>query len=61
MANMTQLEKEQLAPQFWELVKVWKINQNDEKIPEMVSKLTKEEIEYFQLMKRMVEMEIIIL
>jgi hypothetical protein len=58
---MTQLEKEQLAPQFWELVKVWKINQNDEKIPEMVSKLTKEEIEYFQLMKRMVEMEIIIL
>jgi hypothetical protein len=58
---MTQLEKEQLAPQFWELVKVWKINQNDEKIPEMVCKLTKEEIEYFQLMKRMVEMEIIIL
>lgn len=61
MTSMTQLEKEQLAPQFWELVKVWKINQNDEKIPEMVSKLTKEEIEYFQLMKRMVEMEIIIL
>jgi hypothetical protein len=61
MANMTQLEKEKLAPQFWELIKVWKINQNDEKIPEMVSNLTKEENEYFQLMKRMVEMEIIIL
>ncbi len=58
---MTQLEKEKLAPQFWELIKVWKINQNDEKIPEMVSNLTKEENEYFQLMKRMVEMEIIIL
>ena len=58
---MTQLEKEQLAPQFWELVKVWKLNQNDTKIPEMVSNLTKEENEYFNLMKRMVEMKIIIL
>jgi hypothetical protein len=48
---MTQLEKEQLAPQFWELIKVWENNPNDKQIPELESKLIKEEKSYFEFHK----------
>ena len=44
---MTQLEKEQLAPQFWELIRVWKNNPNDEKIKSLQAELTNEELDYF--------------
>ena len=36
---------------FWELVKVWNNNPNDKQIPELESKLTKDEISYFRFHK----------
>ena len=45
------MTKEQLAPNFWELIKVWNNNPNDEQIKELESKLTKEEKSYFQFHK----------
>jgi hypothetical protein len=44
---MTQLQKEQIAPIFWELVRVWKNNPNDEKIKSLQAELTNEELDYF--------------
>ena len=44
---MTQSEKEQMAPNFWELVRVWKNNPNDEKIKSLQAQLTNEELDYF--------------
>jgi len=51
MANMTQLEKEQLAPNFWELVRVWKNNPNDAKIKSLKSQLTNDELDYFAFLQ----------
>jgi hypothetical protein len=48
---MTQLEKEKLAPNFWELVRVWKNNPNDEKIKSLYSQLTNEEADYFAFLQ----------
>jgi hypothetical protein len=49
--EMTQQQKEQLAPNFWELVRVWKNNPNDEKIKSLQEKLTNEELDYFTFLK----------
>jgi hypothetical protein len=51
MANMTQQQKEKMAPNFWELVRVWKNNPNDEKIKSLQEKLTNEELDYFTFLK----------
>ena len=46
-AEMTQQQKEKLAPIFWELVRVWKNNPNDAKIKSLKYQLTNEELDYF--------------
>lgn len=51
MANMTQQQKEKMAPNFWELVRVWKNNPNDEKIKSLQEKLTNEELDYFAFLQ----------
>ena len=48
---MTQQQKEKMAPNFWELVRVWKNNPNDEKIKSLQEKLTNEELDYFTFLK----------
>jgi hypothetical protein len=47
MNKQTQQQKEKLAPNFWELVRVWKNNPNDENIKSLKSELTNEELDYF--------------
>ena len=48
---MTQSEKEKLAPNYWNVVKVWEANPNDTQLQELESKLNREEKSYFEFHK----------
>jgi hypothetical protein len=48
---MTQLQKEQMAPNYWNVVNLWNINPNDKQLEELESKLTREEKTYFEFHK----------
>jgi RNA binding exosome subunit len=49
---MTQLEKEQLAPNYWNVVKVWNNNPNDEQLLRLEQRLNKDEKFYFEFHKQ---------